>query len=458
MTTAKGEAMPARTGLTIVLAAGEGTRMRSSRPKVLHTVAGRSLLGHVLTAAQAAGNSAIAVVLGPEHDDVSADARQFAPESEVFVQAQRRGTAHAVLAAKAALEKGADDVVVAFGDTPLIRPETLQRLRASLADGAVVAVLGFRPADPTGYGRLVTNGDELLKIVEHADATDVERAITLCNGGLMALDGKAALSILERIGNDNRKNEYYLTEAVAIARGMKRKTVALEVTEDEVSGINTKAQLAATEATMQRQLRQSALDAGVTLVAPDTVHLSADTKLGRDVTIEPYVVFGPGVIVEDGATIRSFSHLQGAHVGKGAIVGPYARLRPGAKLEEKVHIGNFVEIKESLIEAGAKANHLAYIGDARVGAGANIGAGTITCNYDGTAKHRTDIGKGAFIGTNSSLVAPIKIGDGAYIGSGSVITSDVPADALALGRGRQTIKEGWAKRLRTLKSLVKKKA
>jgi bifunctional UDP-N-acetylglucosamine pyrophosphorylase/glucosamine-1-phosphate N-acetyltransferase len=274
----------------------------------------------------------------------------------------------------------------------------------------------------------------------------------------MGIDGKAALEIMERIGNANRKNEYYLTDAVKIAREMSRKAVALEVTEDEVSGINTKAQLAATEATMQRQLRQAALDAGVTLVAPETVYLSADTKLGRDVTIEPYVVFGPGVVVEAGATIRSFSHLQGAHVGKGAIVGPYARLRPGAKLEEGVHIGNFVEVKEALIEAGAKANHLSYIGDARVGAGTNVGAGTITCNYDGTAKHRTDIGKGAFIGTNSSLVAPVRIGDGAYIGSGSVITADVPADALALGRSRQTVKEGWAKRLRDLKSLVKKKA
>jgi bifunctional UDP-N-acetylglucosamine pyrophosphorylase/glucosamine-1-phosphate N-acetyltransferase len=456
MTTAKGEAMSAPTCLTIVLAAGEGTRMRSSRPKVLHAVAGRSLLGHVLTAVRAAGSTTIAVVLGPEHDDVSADVRQYAPEAQIFVQAQRRGTAHAVLAAKAALQKGADQIVVAFGDTPLIQPETLQRLRASLADGAAVAVLGFRPADSTGYGRLVTRGDELLAIVEDADATAAERGIALCNGGLMALDGKAALAILERIGNANRKNEYYLTEAVAVARAMKHKAIALEVTEDEVSGINTKAQLAATEATMQWQLRQSALDAGVTLVAPDTVHLSADTKLGRDVTVEPYVVFGPGVVVDDGATIRSFSHLQGAHVGKGAIVGPYARLRPGATLEEGVHIGNFVEVKEALIEAGAKANHLTYIGDARVGAGANVGAGTITCNYDGEAKHRTDIGKGAFIGSNSSLVAPVKIGDGAYVGSGSVITGDVPADALALGRGRQTIKEGWAKRLRSLKSVVKK--
>jgi bifunctional UDP-N-acetylglucosamine pyrophosphorylase/glucosamine-1-phosphate N-acetyltransferase len=447
--------MNGRTCLTIVLAAGEGTRMRSSRPKVLHAVAGRSLLGHVLTAAQ---NTARAVVLGPEHDDVSREIGLFAPRAQMFVQRERRGTAHAVLAARAAIEQGADDILVIFGDTPLIRPQTLDKLRAAIAGGATVAVLGFKPADPTGYGRLVTQGDELISIVEHADASAQERAIALCNGGLMALDGKLALQILERIGNANRKGEYYLTDAVKIARDMKRKAVALEVTEDEVSGINTKAQLAATEATMQQRLRQAALEAGVTLVAPETVHLSADTKLGRDVTVEPYVVFGPGVTVEDGATIRSFSHLDGAHVGRGAIVGPYARLRPGAKLEEGVHIGNFVEIKEALIEAGAKANHLSYIGDARVGAGANIGAGTITCNYDGAAKHHTDIGKGAFIGSNSSLVAPVKIGDGAYVGSGSVITSDVPADALALGRGRQTVKEGWAKRLRDLKSLVQKKA
>jgi bifunctional UDP-N-acetylglucosamine pyrophosphorylase/glucosamine-1-phosphate N-acetyltransferase len=445
--------MSGRTCLTIVLAAGEGTRMRSSRPKVLHEVAGRSLLGHVLTAA---ANTSIAVVVGPARDDVSADARVYAPQTQTFVQAERQGTAHAVLAAKVAIEQGADDILVIFGDTPLIRPQTLEKLRSALAGGAAVAVLGFRPADPTGYGRLVTAGGELIAIVEHADATEKERAIPLCNGGLMAFDGKVALQILERIGNDNRKGEFYLTDAVKIARDIKRKTVALDVMEDEVSGINTKAQLAATEATMQQRLRQAVLEAGVTLVAPETVHLAADTKLGRDVTIEPYVVFGPGVTVEDGATIRSFSHLAGAHVGKNAIVGPYARLRPGARLEEGVHIGNFVEVKEATIEAGAKANHLSYIGDARVGAGANIGAGTITCNYDGAAKHHTDIGKGAFIGSNSALVAPVKIGDGAYVGSGSVITKDVPADALAIGRGRQTVKEGWAKRLRELKSLGKK--
>jgi len=293
--------------------------------------------------------------------------------------------------------------------------------------------------------------------VEHADASESERAITLCNGGLMAFAGKSALDILERIGCDNRKREYYLTDAIAIAHGMALRAVAIEVTEDEVSGINTKAQLAAAEAVMQHRLRQAALDAGVTLVAPETVHLAADTKLGKEVVIEPYVVFGPGVVVEEGATIRSFSHLQGAHVGQGAIVGPFARLRPGAKLGQGVHIGNFVEIKEALIEAGAKANHLAYIGDARVGEGANVGAGTITCNYDGEAKHRTDIGKGAFIGSNSALVAPVKIGDGAYVGSGSVITGDVPAGSLAIGRGRQVVKEGWAKRLRGLKAMGKRK-
>jgi bifunctional UDP-N-acetylglucosamine pyrophosphorylase/glucosamine-1-phosphate N-acetyltransferase len=450
--------MTTRTCLAIVLAAGEGTRMKSARPKVLHAVAGRTLLAHVLAAVGAAGGTKTAVVVGPDREDVAAEARAMALGAQVFVQTERRGTAHAVLAAKAALEQGADDILIIFGDTPLIRVETLEKLRTALAGGAAVVVLGFRPADPTGYGRLVTKGAELLSIVEHADATKQERAIPLCNGGLMAFAGRSAMKILQSIGNANRKGEFYLTDAVAIARGMNLRTVALEVTEDEVSGINTKAQLAATEATMQQRLRQSALDAGATMVAPETVHLSADTKFGKDVTIEPYVVFGPGVTVEDGATIRSFSHLQGAHVGKGAIVGPYARLRPGAKLEEGVHIGNFVEIKEATVEAGAKANHLSYIGDARVGAGANVGAGTITCNYDGAAKHRTDIGKGAFIGSNSSLVAPVKIGDGAYIGSGSVITADVPADALALGRSRQTVKEGWAQRLRDLKSLVRKKA
>jgi bifunctional UDP-N-acetylglucosamine pyrophosphorylase/glucosamine-1-phosphate N-acetyltransferase len=347
-------------------------------------------------------------------------------------------------------------VLVIFGDTPLVRPQTLAKLREALALGAAVAVLGFRPADPTGYGRLMTEGKTLLAIREEIEASPSERAITLCNGGLMALAGPTALGILRRIGNDNRKKEFYLTDAVAIARGQGLASVAIEVMEDEVSGINTKAQLAAAEQAMQQRLRQAALDGGATLVAPETVYLSVDTQLGKDAVIEPYVVFGPGVVVEEGARIRSFSHLDGARVGRNAVVGPFARLRPGAQLEADVHVGNFVEVKEALIETGAKANHLSYIGDARVGPGANIGAGTITCNYDGATKHRTDIGSGAFIGSNSALVAPVTIGDGAYVGSGSVITRNVPADALALGRGQQVVKEGWAKRLRELKSLGKK--
>ena len=298
-----------------------------------------------------------------------------------------------------------------FSDTPLVRAETLGALRTALARGASVAVLGFKAADPAGYGRLITRGNELLAIREERDASPPERKIAFCNGGLMALAGKRALAILDRIRNANAKGEFYLTDAVAIARDMGLKAVAIETGEDDMRGINTKAQLAATEAVLQQRLRAAALDAGVTLIAPETVFLSADTKFGKDVTVEPNVVFGPGVTVADGATIRAFSHLEGAHVGKGARVGPFARLRPGADLGPDVHIGNFVEVKEAKIEAGAKANHLSYIGDARVGAGANIGAGTITCNYDGLAKHKTDIGKGAFIGSNSALVAPVKIGD-----------------------------------------------
>jgi len=447
--------MHERTCLAIVLAAGEGVRMRTSLPKALHRVGSRTLLAHVLAAAERAGCGEIAVVIGPGHEAIAAEARAVAPHAQTFEQQERLGTAHAVLAARKAIMRGIDDILVIFADTPLIRAETLGKLREALAKGAAVAVLGFRASDPTGYGRLLTRGEELLAIREHSDATPQERDITFCNGGLMALSGRHALALLERIGNANTKGEYYLSDAVAIAREMGLKAAAIETTEDDVRGINTKTQLAEAEAVMQQRLRAAAMEAGVTMVAPETVFLSADTKLGKDVTIEPNVVFGPGVTVEDGATIRAFSHLEGAHVGKGARVGPYARLRPGAKLGVNVHIGNFVEVKEATVEDGAKANHLAYIGDARVGAGANIGAGTITCNYDGISKHKTDIGKNAFIGTNSSLVAPVKIGDGAYIGSGSVITKDVPAHALAVARARQAIKEGWAKRLQQVKALGK---
>ena len=439
--------MPNRTCLTIILAAGEGTRMRSRRPKVLHTLAGRSLLAHVLTTVNVTG-AAVAVVAPPEADEVAAEARAWAPEAEIFVQRERRGTAHALLAARGAIQRGFDDILIVFGDTPLIRPKSLTRLRAPLAEGAAVAVLGFRAADPTGYGRLVYETGRLVAIREQRDAEAEQRAIDLCNAGLMAIDGGIALSILERIEDRNNKREFYLTDAVEVATSMALGAVALEIGEDEVRGINTRAQLAQAELALQCRLRAAALDAGVTMIAPETVFLSVDTELGRDVVIDPYVIFGPGVIVEDDAVIHSFSHLEGARVDKGAMVGPFARLRPGARLGPKAKIGNFVEVKASTVESGAKANHLAYIGDARVGEGANLGAGTILCNYDGVRKHRTDIGKGAFIGSNSALVAPLTIGEGAYIASGSVITRDVPADALALGRGQQVNKEGWAKRLR----------
>jgi len=449
--------MSRRTCLAIVLAAGEGIRMRSTLPKALHTIGGRTLLAHVLTAAAQAGGAELAVVVGPDHDTVATAAQSIAPQAQIFVQRERLGTAHAVLAAKSAIARSPDDILVVFADTPLLRAQTLTQLRAALERGAAVAVLGFKPADPQGYGRLVMQGDELVAIREHSDASADERRIDFCNGGVMALAGSHALTILERIGNANAKGEFYLTDAVAIARDMGLKAVAIETGEDDVLGINTKAQLAEAEAVLQTRLRAAALEAGVSMIAPQTVYLAADTKFGKDVTIEPHVVFGPGVTVDDGALIRSFSHLEGAQVGTGARIGPFARLRPGTELGPDVHIGNFVEVKAAQIEAGAKANHLSYIGDARVGEGANIGAGTITCNYDGIAKHRTDIGKGAFIGSNSSLVAPVAIGDGAYVGSGSVVTKDVPADALAVARAPQTVKEGWAKRLRQLKSLGKKK-
>jgi bifunctional UDP-N-acetylglucosamine pyrophosphorylase/glucosamine-1-phosphate N-acetyltransferase len=448
-----------KTCSTIVLAAGEGTRMRCSRPKVLHAIAGRPLIEHVLSAVEGFAEGGIAVVIGPAMDAVAKAVKTAAPEAEIFVQAERRGTGHAVLAARPALAREAHDLVVVYGDTPLIRASTLARLREALADGAAVAVLGFRPADPTGYGRLITEDDQLLAIREEKDASAAEKAITLCNAGVMGLRGETALAILDDIRDDNAKREFYLTDAVAIARRKGFDTVALEVADStEVLGVNTQAELAQTETIMQQRLRAAALDAGVTMVAPETVFLSADTKLARDVVIAPYVVFGPGVTVEEGVVIHSFCHFENARIKRGAIIGPFARLRPGAEIGENAHIGNFVEIKAATIEAGAKANHLTYIGNARIGERTNVGAGTITCNYDGVGKYQTDVGKGAFIGSNSSLVAPVKIGDGAYIGSGSVITEDVPAGSLGLGRGRQIVREGWVARWRErIQAAVKKK-
>jgi bifunctional UDP-N-acetylglucosamine pyrophosphorylase/glucosamine-1-phosphate N-acetyltransferase len=438
------EMQSGRSCLAIILAAGEGTRMRSSRPKVLHQVAGRSLLGHVLAAVSRAGATEVVVVIGPDRGDVATEAVAHLPGVEIVVQTQRLGTAHAVLAAREALGRGFDDILVAFADTPLVRPETFGSLRGALTQGAAVAALGFEARDPSGYGRFVMQGDVLEAIVEHKDATSEQRAITICNAGLMALAGAQALPVLEAIGNANAQGEFYLTDAVAVARSRGLATTALIAPESEVQGINDRIQLAGVEAEFQRRIRLAVMAAGATLTAPETVFFSHDTQIGRDVLIEPHVVFGTGVTVADGAVIHAFSHLEGAEVGPQASVGPFGRLRPGARLGPNAKVGNFVEIKAAEIGAGAKISHLSYIGDASIGADANIGAGTITCNYDGFFKYRTTIGAGAFVGSNSALVAPVTIGDGAYVGSGSVVTQDVPVDALAIGRGRQVTKEGWA--------------
>jgi bifunctional UDP-N-acetylglucosamine pyrophosphorylase/glucosamine-1-phosphate N-acetyltransferase len=435
---------PGRSCLAIVLAAGEGTRMRSARPKVLHEIAGRSMLAHVLAAVREAGAAQVAVVVGPDRDDVARAAREVIPDAKVSIQQERLGTAHAVLAAEEALHQGAEDIIVAYGDTPLIEPATFAKLRRPLAEGAAVAVLGFEARDPAGYGRLIMEGDRLVAIREERDASAAERRIAFCNAGLMALSGDIALKVLGAVGNDNAKREYYLTDAVSVATAMGGKVVAITAPEEEVQGVNDRAQLAQAERVIQERLRRAAMAAGATLIAPETVFFSHDTRIGRDVLIEPNVYFGRGVTVEDNVVIHAFSHLEGARLAKGVSIGPFARLRPGANLGPNARIGNFVEIKNVELGAGTKVNHLTYLGDSTVGANANIGAGTITCNYDGFAKHRTVIGEGAFVGTNTSLVAPITIGANAYIGSGSVITADVPADALALGRGRQAVKEGWA--------------
>lgn len=439
------EASAPRSCLAIVLAAGEGTRMKSSLPKVLHAIAGRSMVEHVLAAVGEAGAGRIAVVVGPDREDVAAAVRKAAPGAEIFVQTERLGTAHAVLAAREALAREAvDDVIVAFADTPLVDAAAFASLRAPLADGAAVAALGFEAADPHGYGRLVVQGERLVAIREEKDASEEERRIRLCNAGLMAFSGAHALALIESVGNENAKGEYYLTDVVGLAAARGLATAVVRAPEELVQGVNDRVQLAAAERAMQKRLRERAMREGATLIDPDTVYFSFDTRLARDVIVEPNVFFAPGVSVEEGATIRAFSHLEAARVGPRAEVGPFARLRPGADLGRKSKVGNFVEVKKSTLGEGAKVNHLTYIGDAEIGAGANVGAGTITCNYDGFGKHRTMIGEGAFVGSNSSLVAPVSIGAGAYVGSGSVVTQDVPADALALARGRQIVIRDWA--------------
>ena len=430
----------------VILAAGMGTRMNSDLPKVLHPLAGAPLLIHAMKAGFALDASACVVVTGHGAEAVAAAARDWDEQAVCVVQEPQLGTAHAVAQAAPALADFAGDVIVLYGDTPLIRAETLEAMQAARAQNDIV-VLGFHAADPGRYGRLVMDGDRLDRIVEFKDASDEERAITLCNSGVIAADAKTLFDLVAAVGNDNAAGEYYLTDIIAIARARGLTATAVTCAEAETMGVNTRAELAAAEAAFQARARAQALEDGVTLIAPDTVHFAHDTVIGRDAVVEQNVVFGPGVTVESGARIRAFSHLEGCHVSQRAIVGPYARLRPGAELAEDVHVGNFVEIKNAVLHEGAKANHLSYIGDATIGAATNIGAGTITCNYDGVMKHHTEIGRGAFIGSNTMLVAPVRVGHEAMTGSGSVITSDVPDGALALGRARQEVKPGMALKL-----------
>jgi len=437
----------------IILAAGVGKRMHSDRPKVLHEVAGRPMVGHVIAALAPLGPRLTAVVIGPGMEAV---ATAVVPHPTA-VQPAPRGTGDAVRAARPLLDGFTGDVVVLYGDVPLIRTETIQRLVAA-ARASAIAVLGFRPRDPTGYGRLILDrAGGLDRIVEHADAGAAERAATLCNAGAMALDAGRLFARAERLRPNNAQGEYYLTDIVGLARADGLAAAVVEADAEEVMGVNSRLDLSAVEAVAQRRLRHAAMLAGTTLSDPETVYLSADTRFGRDVTVGPHVVFGSGVTIGDRVEVRAFCHLEQATIADDAVVGPFARLRPGAEIGQGAHIGNFVEVKNAVIEPGAKANHLTYIGDARVGAGSNIGAGTITCNYDGVAKHRTDIGAGVFVGSNTALVAPVTVGDGAMIGAGSVITADVAPGALTFTRGPLVERADGARRFRERRTRAKVK-
>lgn len=430
----------------IVLAAGQGTRMNSDLPKVLHKVAAAPLLHHALSAGRALEPSRIVVVTGHGADEVAAAARAFDEAAETVVQEPQLGTGHAVAQAAPLLAGVASDVIVLYGDTPFIRPQTLEAMLAARRDHAVV-VLGFHAAEPGRYGRLLTEGDQLQAIREWKDATEEERAVTLCNSGVICASASVLFDLVGQIGNDNAAGEYYLTDVVELARAQGHSAGVVVCPEAETLGVNTRAQLAAAEAEFQARARAEALENGVTLTAPETVFFALDTVIGRDAIVGPHVLFGPGVTIESGAEIKGFCHLEGCHVSRGADVGPFARLRPGAELAEDVHVGNFVEIKNAILDEGVKVGHLTYLGDAHVGEFTNIGAGTVTCNYDGVMKHRTTIGKRAFIGSDTMLVAPVTVGDGALTASGSVITENVPAGALALGRAKQVNKPGLATRL-----------
>lgn len=430
----------------IILAAGRGTRMRSELPKVLHPVAGLPMLGHVLRAATALGPERIIVVVGPEMENVA----QFAAPHQTVIQKMQRGTADAVRAAEDKLRGFTGDVLILFGDAALVTPEALQALQIVRAEqGADIVVSGFIPDDPAAYGRIVTepNG-QVTAIIEAAEATPEQKQIRLCNGGIMLLTAPRMWELLAQIKNDNSKHEYYLTDIIALANKANLKVMSAALPSEAVLGVNDRVELALAEALMQKRLREQAMRNGATLQDPASTYLSYDTVLGQDVIVEPHVVFAPGVVVGDRVKIRAFSHLDGVDIAAGALIGPYARLRPGTKIGAGVHIGNFVELKNAAVGAGSKINHLSYIGDAEVGVASNIGAGTITCNYDGYRKHRTKIGDKASIGANTALVAPVEIGSGAFVGAGSVITNNVPPDTLAIARGRQVNLENWGQRNR----------
>jgi bifunctional UDP-N-acetylglucosamine pyrophosphorylase/glucosamine-1-phosphate N-acetyltransferase len=438
----------------IVLAAGKGTRMKSALPKVLHRIAGRSMVGHVLDNLSRLEVAKTAVVIAPGMDAV---AKEVAPHPTA-IQAEQLGTADAAKAARDVVGRVDGTVLILFGDSPFVSAETIGRLvaRREAADRPAVVVLGMRPADPSGYGRLVTDdAGNLAAIVEHNDADEAQRAIGLCNSGVMAIDGAVLWDLIDAIGNRNAKQEYYLTDIVRIARGRGHGAAVVEAPVRELIGINSRAELAAAEAIFQHGLRERAFENGVTMTDPGSVFLCADTRLGRDVTIGPNVVFGPGVTVADNVEIRAFSHIEGAAIESGAVIGPFARLRPGSRIGRDAHVGNFVETKNATLGEGAKANHLTYLGDAAVGARSNIGAGTITCNYDGYLKTRTTIGDNVFIGSNSALVAPVTIGEGAIVAAGSVITRDVEADAMSVARGHQVDKPGWAAKFRAARAALK---
>ncbi|MDZ7908724.1 MAG: bifunctional UDP-N-acetylglucosamine diphosphorylase/glucosamine-1-phosphate N-acetyltransferase GlmU [Gemmobacter sp.] len=430
----------------VILAAGQGTRMNSDLPKVLHQVAAAPLLHHAMQAGLSLDPEKLVVVTGHGAEAVGKAARAYDARCDTVMQAEQLGTGHAVAQAMPLLAGMAGDCFVLYGDTPFIRPETLEAMLAARARHAVV-VLGFEARDPGRYGRLIAEGEALRRIVEFKDATDEERAITLCNSGVICADTAVLADLVAAIGNSNAAGEYYLTDIVEIARKRGLSAGVVICDEAETLGVNTRAQLAEAEAAFQARARAEALDNGVTLTAPDTVFFALDTHVGRDAIIGPNVIFGPGVTIESGAEILAFCHLAGCHVSRGATVGPFARLRPGAELAEDVHVGNFVEIKNAILDEGVKVGHLTYLGDADVGEHTNIGAGTVTCNYDGVNKHRTRIGKRAFIGSDTMLVAPVTVGDGAMTGSGSVITENVPAEAVALGRAKQVNKPGLAPKL-----------